>query len=141
MKDFIFADLLLSFFLFQFFLVTGVEVHSNMFLSISMIACRIRLIFQEQIKGLRDELRYTRVVTYCPKFLNTVLGPLLMWIIQYHVLDSKSETQDTRRMYQLQLFPPSQHQPCLPHYSELAVLLRREFDCCGDVQLSKSLNK
>ena len=44
MKDFIFADLLLSLFLFWFFLVTGVEVHGDMFLSISMIACRIWLI-------------------------------------------------------------------------------------------------
>ena len=61
------------------------EVHGNMFLSISMIAC---------------PLRYTRMVTYCPKFLNTVVGPVLMWIIQYHVLDKKSETQDTRRMCQ-----------------------------------------
>ena len=71
------------------------------------------------------------MVTYGPKFLNTVLGPVLMWIIQYHVLDNKSETKDTRGMCQ----------PYLPHYSVLAVLLRREFDCCGDVLLSKSLNK
>ena len=51
MKDFIFADLLLSLFLFWFFLVTGVEVHGDMFLSISMIACRIWLISFEVHQG------------------------------------------------------------------------------------------
>ena len=97
-----------------------VRTNRNDFRSMSITVCRMCLIFQQQIKGLREELRYTRVNEITRQFHHW------SWQKQHKILaNSKLNTPHKFRMQSVKIFSAFLHWPAV-QASSLSAQFARE---------------